>query len=82
MSSITMKIDGKSVQAEEGMTVFQAAKKAGIGIPALCNNERLEPFGVCRFCMVEVTKGQRTKLVASCCYPAEDGLVVKTDSNV
>ena len=81
MSKMTMKIDGKSVEAEEGMTVFQAAKKAGVGIPSLCYNEKLEPFGACRFCMVEVTKDQKTKLVASCCYPAEDGLVVKTNSD-
>jgi NADH dehydrogenase/NADH:ubiquinone oxidoreductase subunit G len=80
MSTMTMKIDGKPVKAEEGMTVFQAARNAGIGIPSLCYNEKLEPFGACRFCMIEVTKNRKTKLVASCCYPAEDGLVVKTNS--
>jgi bidirectional [NiFe] hydrogenase diaphorase subunit len=80
MSTMTLKIDGKSVKAEEGMTVLQAARNAGIGIPTLCTNDKLEPFGACRFCMVEVTKGKGTKLVASCCYPAEEGLIVKTNS--
>jgi bidirectional [NiFe] hydrogenase diaphorase subunit len=81
MSTITLEIDGKSVKAEEGTTVLKAAKSAGIDIPVLCQADKLEPFGACRFCMVEVTKGQRTKLVASCCFPAEEGLVVKTNSD-
>jgi NADH dehydrogenase/NADH:ubiquinone oxidoreductase subunit G len=80
MNTVTLEIDGKTVKAQEGTTVFQAAKKAGINIPSLCYHEKLEPYGACRLCMVEVTKGRGTKLVASCCYPVEDGLVVKTDS--
>jgi len=79
MKTVTLKIDGKSITADEGTTLFQAAKKAGIEIPNLCHDDRLEPYGACRLCMVEITtKNGRTRLVASCCYPAEDGLVVKT----
>lgn len=80
MNTVTLEIDGKAVKAEEGMTVLQAAKNAGIDIPTLCHHDELEPYGACRFCMVEVTKDRRTKLVASCCYPVEDALIVKTDS--
>lgn len=77
---ITLKIDGKEVKAQEGLTVLQAAKAVGIEIPTLCYNEKLEPQGACRLCMVEIAKGARTRLVASCAYPVEDGLEVKTDT--
>jgi NADH dehydrogenase/NADH:ubiquinone oxidoreductase subunit G len=78
MKNISLQINGKNVIAEEGMTIIQAAEKAGINIPNLCHDERLKPFGACRFCMVEIEKNNRKKLVASCCYPAEEGLIVNT----
>jgi len=78
MKNISLLIDGKKIEAKEGITVIQAAEKAGIKIPNLCHDERLKPFGACRFCMVEVEKNGRKKLVASCCYPVEEGLVVNT----
>jgi NADH dehydrogenase/NADH:ubiquinone oxidoreductase subunit G len=80
MSSITMEIDGKAVTASGGMTVLEVAREAGIEIPTLCHNEQLKPSGVCRMCMVEIVKGKRRRLVASCCYPAEEGLVVTTST--
>ena len=80
MKKITLKINGQSVTAEEGTTLLQAAKAAGIDIPTLCSHQELEPAGVCRFCMVEVKKGGRTRLVTSCVYPVESGLDVKTES--
>lgn len=80
MSTITMQIDGREVAASEGTTVLQAAREAGIEIPTLCNNEQLKPSGACRMCMVEIVKGTRRRLVASCCYPAQEGLVVTTDT--
>jgi bidirectional [NiFe] hydrogenase diaphorase subunit len=78
MTSVSLTIDGKTIQAEEGTMVLQAARKAGIDIPTLCHHDDLEPYGACRFCMVEIEKNNRKKLVASCCYPAENGLVVRT----
>jgi bidirectional [NiFe] hydrogenase diaphorase subunit len=78
MKSVSLMIDGKRVQADEGMTIIQAAKKAGITIPNLCHDDKLEPYGACRFCMVEVEKNNRKKLVASCCYSVEEGLIVNT----
>ena len=54
MSEITLTIDGKEIKAEAGMTVLEAARKAGIDIPTLCHHEKLEPYGGCRLCMVEV----------------------------
>jgi bidirectional [NiFe] hydrogenase diaphorase subunit len=81
MASVSLTIDGKTIQAEEGTTVLQAAKKAGISIPTLCHDDALEPYGACRFCMVEIEKNNRKKLVASCCYPAENGLIVNTKAD-
>ena len=80
MSEIQLEIDGKEVDAKEGMTVLEAAQSAGISIPTLCHHEKLEPFGGCRLCIVEVGANGWTKHVVSCVYPAEDKLVVKTRS--
>jgi len=80
VKQVTMQIDGKEVKAEKGMTVIQAANKAGIKIPALCYDDRLAPYGACRLCSVEIKKGDRSRIVASCAYPVEEGLVVETDT--
>jgi len=80
MSEILLRIDGKEVRAKEGMTVLEAAQGEGISIPTLCHHEKLEPFGGCRICMVEIEVHGRTQLVVSCVYPAEENLVVRTRS--
>jgi len=80
MSEILLQIDGKDVAATEGMTVLEAAQNAGIVIPTLCHHERLDPYGGCRICIVEVDVRVRTKLVASCVYPVEKDLSVRTRS--
>jgi NADH dehydrogenase/NADH:ubiquinone oxidoreductase subunit G len=80
MSDILMQIDGQEVKAREGMTVLEAARSAGIAIPTLCYHEKLEPFGGCRLCLVEVESRGWTRLVVSCVYPAEKDLIVRTRS--
>ena len=80
MNEITLKINGQNVTAEEGKTLLDAAKAAGIYIPTLCSHDELESAGVCRLCMVEIKKGTRSRLVASCAYLVEDGLEVQTDT--
>lgn len=80
MKQVSMQIDGVQVKAEEGTTVLQAAKQAGIKIPTLCHDDRLAPYGACRLCSVEIKKGERSRIVASCVYPVEEGLVVETES--
>ena len=77
---ITLQIDDKEVKAEEGATILEAAKNAGVEIPTLCFREGLEIYGACRFCSVEMEKKGRTRVVASCAYPAEEGAKVKTKS--
>ncbi|HVN25355.1 MAG TPA: 2Fe-2S iron-sulfur cluster-binding protein [Syntrophorhabdales bacterium] len=80
MSDILLQIDGKEVKAKQGMTVLEAAKSAGIAIPTLCYHEKLEPFGGCRLCIVEVESRGSTRLVVSCVYPAEKNIIVRTRS--
>jgi len=78
MTAIILTIDGRRVETEEGATIFQAARAAGIEIPHLCYWEGLEPTGACRLCVVEV-EGAKS-LVASCAYPVANGMVVSTKS--
>lgn len=80
MSEILLQIDGKEVKAREGMTVLEAAQSEGISIPTLCHHEKLEPFGGCRICIVEVEMRGWTRLVVSCVYLVDQDLVVRTRS--
>ena len=80
MSEILLQIDGKEVKAAKGMTVLEAAQSAGISIPTLCYHEKLEPFGACRLCIVEVESRGWTRLVVSCVYPVEKDIIVRTRS--
>jgi NADH dehydrogenase/NADH:ubiquinone oxidoreductase subunit G len=80
MSNVLLQIDGKEVKAREGMTILEAARSVGISIPTLCHNERLQPYGACRVCIVEVEAAGRTRLLAACVYPVEENLVVRTRS--
>jgi len=73
-------IDGREVEASEGMNILEAAHAAGIEIPSLCYLRRINEIGACRVCLVEVEmKGMRT-LQASCAYPVSEELVVHTSS--
>ena len=75
---VQLTINNINVNAEDGMTVLEAAKSVGISIPTLCHLKELVPTGACRICTVEVD-GQRV-LVPSCAFPIYDGMVVHTNS--
>lgn len=72
-------IDGRTVQADAGETIYQAARRAGISIPGLCASDHLAPFGSCRLCLCEVQGRDGTP--ASCTTPASDGMVVLTGTD-
>jgi len=73
---ITLMIDGKYVEVPEGTTVLEAARQADIYIPTLCDDPRLEPFGACRLCLVQI-KGM-PRLVTACTTPAREAMEVIT----
>ena len=75
----TLKIDGRSIVAEEGQTILDAARSAGIEIPTLCWYPKLPIVGNCRICLVSV-EGQ-AKLIAACATKVADGMVVTTQSH-
>ncbi|MFZ2323994.1 MAG: NADH-dependent [FeFe] hydrogenase, group A6 [Ignavibacteriaceae bacterium] len=75
---VQLTINGIRVNAEEGMTILDAAKSVGISIPTLCHLKNLFPSGACRICSVEVV-GFRG-LTPSCAYPVSEGMAVDTDS--
>ncbi len=77
-TQVKLRIDGKLVAATKGETVLQAAQRAGIDIPALCNVEDMAPWGACRLCLIEVEGWG--KLQAACTTWVDDGLVVRTDT--
>ncbi|MDO5026433.1 MAG: 2Fe-2S iron-sulfur cluster-binding protein [Tissierellia bacterium] len=76
MSLVNLIIDGKSIKAEEGISILQAATEAGIEIPALCTDPNLEVVASCRLCMVEIEGMQKPE--TSCTIKVREGMVVKT----
>jgi len=78
---INLALNGLSIQCEKGTTILEASKFYGFPIPTLCHMEGLSPYGACRLCVVEIGTGKNTKLVSSCTYPVEEGLVVRTASS-
>lgn len=76
MGKISLTIDGRPVETEEGKTVLDAARDAGIDIPTICDHKDLTPYGACRMCIVEI-EGVRG-FPTSCTTPAAPGMKVKT----
>lgn len=78
MEMVNITIDGQKVAVPKTSTVLDAALSLGIKVPTLCYHPELRVEGACRVCMVEV-EGART-LVASCVYPVNEGMVVRTNT--
>lgn len=72
-------INGTTMEAREGETILEAARRTGVDIPTLCHLEGLPPTGTCRVCVVEDRETGR--LIPSCSYPAWEGMDVATHSN-
>ncbi|KAF2092937.1 NADH-quinone oxidoreductase [Rhizodiscina lignyota] len=77
-AEVELTIDGKKVSIEAGSALIQACEKAGVTIPRYCYHEKLLIAGNCRMCLVEVERAP--KPVASCAWPVQPGMVVKTNS--
>src|SRR5262245_37370789 len=72
----TMTLDGIEVPFHEGETIYQVARRNQKNVPTLCYDDRLEAFGACRLCVVEV-EGIKTP-VASCTTKATPGMIVRS----
>jgi len=78
---VKITIDGQEIEVEDGTTILEAAQQLGIKIPTLCYHKALPPYGACRLCLVEISQNSGSSSVqASCTYPAQEGLIVKTDT--
>ena len=75
---VNLTIDGKNISVNEGVTILEAAKSAGINIPTLCYWKGLNEVGACRVCVVEVEGMQ--KLPAACNTAVIEGMVIHTNS--
>ncbi len=78
METVSLKINGLTVEAPKGSTILEAARIAHIDIPTLCYLKEINEIGACRICVVEV-KGARS-LVASCVYPVAENMEVYTNT--
>ena len=75
---VTLDIDGVAVTVPDGTSVMRAAALAGIQIPKLCATDRIEAFGSCRLCLVEIDGRNGTP--SSCTTPVASGMIVHTQT--
>ena len=73
-----LKINDTEVEVEDGSSVFQACVAAGVEVPHFCYHDKLSVAGNCRMCLVELENAP--KPIASCAFPAADGMVVRTNT--
>jgi predicted molibdopterin-dependent oxidoreductase YjgC len=78
MKTLSLTLNGRTIDFEAGRTILEVALANGVHIPTLCHLEGCRSTGSCRICLVEVA-GARS-LVASCSTPADNGMVIQTDS--
>jgi NADH-quinone oxidoreductase subunit G len=76
--TIKLKIDDIAVEVDKGKTILEAAQSVGVGIPTLCHDRRLIPFGACRLCVVQ--QQGKSELLPACFTPAKDGMEIVTHS--
>ncbi|MBN1158967.1 MAG: (2Fe-2S)-binding protein [Bacteroidales bacterium] len=74
---VSIKINGKTVEVEQGTTVLKAAEKAGFTVPAMCHNDDVEQFTSCMICIVKEISQNR--LIPSCSVEVTDGMNVVTE---
>ena len=78
MAKPKLTINGRELSFQPGQTILEVARENDIEIPTLCHLPGCTPTGACRMCLVEI-EGARS-LMASCTVPANDGMVVQTDT--
>jgi predicted molibdopterin-dependent oxidoreductase YjgC len=76
---VNIRINGKEIVCRKEERILQVAQRVGIRIPTLCNDERLEPYGGCRLCIVEIEGASRPQ--PACTTPVTDGMEITTQSS-
>src|ERR1700761_2040549 len=77
-TTVSLTVDGATVEVPEGTSILRAASLAGFSIPKLCATDSLAALGSCRLCLVEVEGRGGTP--ASCTTPVAQGMVVRTQT--
>jgi predicted molibdopterin-dependent oxidoreductase YjgC len=77
---IEFELDGKTVSAPEGELLVHALARHGVFVPTLCHDDKLDPYGGCRVCVVEVEGASRP--VPACATRVADGMVVSSNGSV
>ncbi len=80
--TVSVTVDGTTIEAAKGELVIEAAERNGVYIPRFCYHSRMEPVGMCRMCIVEIDTGRGPTLQPSCMIECTDGMTVSTDSDV
>lgn len=75
---ITATINGVQHEFSNDISILNAARQIGVDIPTLCQDDRLDPVGACRMCLVDIKGAARE--VVSCASPLLDGMFVETHS--
>ena len=80
-TTVSVTINGRSVEAKPGQLLIDACQESGSFVPHFCYHPRMSPVGMCRQCIVEVEGPRGKSLVVSCMTPVAEGQVVATDSD-
>src|SRR6202043_1240959 len=78
---ISIVVDGHAVAAQPGELIIDAADRAGVFVPRFCYHPRMEPVGMCRMCLVEVSGPRGFSLQPACYIRVADGQEIRTDSD-
>jgi NADH dehydrogenase/NADH:ubiquinone oxidoreductase subunit G len=76
---VSLTIDGRQIEAEEGSLLLDVLREEGIDVPTLCHVEGLEGYGGCRLCMVAI-EGSKTGIAAACVTPVAEGQVINSST--
>ncbi len=79
MNKICFQLDGREVEVAPGETLLDACRAAASAVPTLCHDDRLDPYGGCRMCLVELEGAPRP--VPACKTVAADGMKVVSQSD-
>jgi NADH-quinone oxidoreductase subunit G len=78
--TVSMTVDGRTIEAKPGEMIIDAAERNGVYIPRFCYHPRMKPVGMCRMCLVDVEGPRGMQLQPACFVPVAEGQNVVTDS--